>query len=464
MTNFLFTTLPTNDLGLLTRSLPIARELAERAHNVRFCSPARAPSYLIAEAGFENLLPAHPLFSLIAAEPSLRGLLTLIASGKWKARHRSFFRFLWELIPALPIRTAPRSTDVWNMGHAGALMGMLNEGFVRANIESLRELMTSSHVDVVVDFWNPFAVAAARAACIPLVTVIQSDAHPNGHGFVWWKPTPDDVPSPVPVVNQVLADVGLPLINKMEDLSVGDLTLVMGSPETDPLPPGTDAHYIGAVLWQKKGDSLPDWIVNRSRKRPLIWVYSGNPRYGSAGGALDSAVVLEASIAALRDKEVQVVLTTGHHALPKAMMPLPANFHHVPYLPGLAMAEQCDLLIHHGGYGSCQTGLVMGKPAVIIPTFSERESNARRIVSAGAGLMVEVQTVAGKKVARGDAVWKAVNEVLGNHHFAENARRMGDALRLYEGAAGAARLIEKFSEPPVRRDVPQSGLSPVRRG
>jgi hypothetical protein len=45
----LLTTLPTNDLGLVTRSLPIARELVARGHEVAFSNPARAPSKLIAE-------------------------------------------------------------------------------------------------------------------------------------------------------------------------------------------------------------------------------------------------------------------------------------------------------------------------------------------------------------------------------------------------------------------------------
>jgi UDP:flavonoid glycosyltransferase YjiC (YdhE family) len=56
---YLFTTLPTNDLGLLTRSLPIACELRRRGREVVFCSPATAPSQLVAEAGFENLIPQH---------------------------------------------------------------------------------------------------------------------------------------------------------------------------------------------------------------------------------------------------------------------------------------------------------------------------------------------------------------------------------------------------------------------
>lgn len=44
MARFLFTLQISDDLGLLTRSLPIARELAGRGHEVAFCNPARAPS------------------------------------------------------------------------------------------------------------------------------------------------------------------------------------------------------------------------------------------------------------------------------------------------------------------------------------------------------------------------------------------------------------------------------------
>jgi UDP:flavonoid glycosyltransferase YjiC (YdhE family) len=445
VTRYLFTTLPTDDLGLLARSLPIAQALTKSGHSICFCSPARAPSRLIADAGFENVLPRHPLFDLLATDPSLRGLVSLLTSGRWKQRHRSLFRFLRELIPALPLKSAPRSADVWNMDQAGALMGMLNEGFVRANVQSLRDLMVTTASDVVVDFWNPFAVIAARAEKRPLVTVIQSDAHPGSQGFIWWKQAPPNLSSPVPVVNRVLSGLGLPSVRRLEELCVGDLTLVVGTPETDPLPIGSDVIYIGAALWQKHDATLPDWIMSRDRRRPLIWVYSGNPRYASGGQTLDSAVVLQASIAALRHEDVQVVLTTGHHAMLEEMLPLPAHFCHEAYLPGLAMAEQADLLIHHGGYGSCQTGLYMGTPAVIIPTFSERESNARRVASLGAGVIVPVKLVKGVKHVDVTVLRDAVREVLGSPRYAEGARRAGSQLRKYGGAEAAARLIEDFS-------------------
>jgi MGT family glycosyltransferase len=223
------------------------------------------------------------------------------------------------------------------------------------------------------------------------------------------------------------------------------LTLVVGTPETDPLPPETPVAYIGPVLWQQAQAALPGWIADLSRDKPLIWVYSGNPRYGSAGDTLDSIVVLHASIAALRREDVHVVVTTGHHPLPKELLPLPANVRHAPYVPGLAMAERSDLLIHHGGYGSCQTGLYTGTPAVIIPTYAERESNARRIAALGAGAMVPVEYSSGKKQVNMEVLRAAIRRVLGDTSFAESARRVRERLRSYGGAAYAAELIERFS-------------------
>src|SRR5215467_12441829 len=245
MTTFLFTTLPTNDLGLLTRSLPIARELAEQGHTILFCSPANAPSRLIAEAGFHNLLPRHPIYDLMRGDQSLQGLVRFITRGQWRQRYDTLFRFLSQLIPALPLKSAPNTLEVWNMDHAGALMGLLNEGFVRASCSALQATMVDCGADVVVDFWNPLAVIAARTLRKPVITVIQADAHPASQGFIWWKTPPAHLPTPVPVVNKVLAENGLPPVSTLAELCVGDLTLVVGMPQTDPLPVTADVTNVG---------------------------------------------------------------------------------------------------------------------------------------------------------------------------------------------------------------------------
>ena len=446
MTKFLFTTLPTNDLGLLTRSLPIAHELAARGHEICFCSPASAPRRLIAEAGFENRIPRHPLYDFMMRGQSIRGFVRFIASGQWRDSSDSLFHFFGELIQALPIKSTPETQEIWNADHAGALMGMLNEGFVRANCKALRKLIEEYEPDVIVDFWNPFAVIAARSLKKPLVAVIQADAHPASPGFIWWKTPPATIPTPVPVVNKVLVDFNLPPIRTLSELNVGDLSLVIGMPETDPLPASTDVTYIGPILWQKQEAKLPDWIDDLGRDKALIWIYSGNPRYATSGKTFDSMVVLQSCIAALAEENVDVVLTTGYHALPKEVLPLPPNFHHAPYVPGLAMAERSDLLIHHGGYGSCQTGLYMGKPAVIIPTFSERESNARRVAATGAGAVVQVENSAQGKQVNFRELRATIQRVLHDPSFANNAQRISRMLRKYGGASQAAQLIERFSQ------------------
>jgi UDP:flavonoid glycosyltransferase YjiC (YdhE family) len=324
---------------------------------------------------------------------------------------------------------------------------MWNEKNVRCTVAALAKLITDNKPDIVVSFWNPYASIAARVCHKPLVSVLQADVHPRSKGFIWWKQPAGMLPDPVPVVNVILDEYALPRIHRTGDLFVGDLTMVLGTPETDPLPETAGCHYIGAVLWQKEHEKLPDWVCDLGNDRPVVWVYPGNPNYfPGSESPFDSGVILHACIEALRDMDVQVVLTTGHHPLPKNVLPLPANFRHASYVPGIAMAARSDLLIHHGGYGSSQTGLFAGTPAVIIPTYSERESNARRIAAAGAGEFVLPSTdnSGRKKKINAEELRFKIERVLSDPSYRENARRAGEKMRQYGGAPEAARLIECF--------------------
>lgn len=95
-------------------------------------------------------------------------------------------------------------------------------------------------------------------------------------------------------------------------------------------------------------------------------------------------------------------------------------------------------------YGSCQTGLYTGTPALIIPTYSERESNARRIAAQGAGdyIAPKPYITGKKKYVFAEEVRTKVFSILSNVSFAENAKRIGERMKAYGGASEAARLIE----------------------
>ena len=446
MSRFLFTTLPWNDLGLLTRSLPIARGLAARGHEIAFSCPAKAPRTLISDAGFDNLIPEHPIYHVRKRDLCLKGISRLIKSKPWNNAGMSAFRFFLIFFKAVPLKFAPQTAEVWSMDHAAAMTGMMNVNFVKANCEAFTKLIHRFRPDSIVDFWNPFACMAAKVMKIPLISVIQADGHPMAKGFIWWKPQPEKVPSAVPAINRVLAAFGVDQITRIEDLNIGDLTLIIGTPETDPLPASAEGQYIGPVLWQDDKASLPSWFDRLDAEKPIVWVYSGNPRYSKKATALDSEVILLACIEALAELDVHVVLTTGHHSIPEEYLPLPENFHFASYLPGIALAERCDLMIHHGGYGSCQTGLYTGTPAVIIPTFSERESNARRIASLGAGVFILPEVTAGgvKKIAI-EKFQAQVMHVLRTPTFRQRAKKYSQLIRPYGGVDKALYLIEKVA-------------------
>jgi len=408
MKKLLFTTLPSNDLGLLARTVPVAKELSKRGHEVAFCNPAPAPTAVIEEAGLANLPPRL---------------------GPW------------------PTTFAPSTTEVWNVGHFSALIGYLDENSVRGGCEAMMGLMTDYGADVIVDSWNLTSCLAARALRKPLVSIIQADMHPGNRGFIWWKEPPPDIPTPVPGLNRVLSEHGLPLIRKTEELLVGDLTLVAGTPETDPVPEKGNVTHVGPILWQRPDAKLPDWVGALGKERPLVWVYTGNPTYGPIAPWADSIVVLHSCAEALAGEDVEVVLTTGHHPLSEdEVAALPANFHYEPWLPGIAMAEKSDLLIHHGGHGSCMTGLCAGTPAVIIPTYSERESNARRVAAMGAGdIVLLTEAGPGGKQVSVEELRAKVRRVLSDPSFRRNAGRIAETMRTYGGASEAARLIENFA-------------------
>lgn len=409
MAKFLFTMMPANDLGLPSRMVPIARALADRGHEVAVFNPSPAPSKLVADAGLKNLLmPSRPLPD---SPPDLAQ-----ASSAWDAE---------ELLAAL----------------------FRDEDYSRAVIALHVDLVREFAPDLVVDSFGLPTCLAARILSLPLATVLQGNFHPASDGFLWWKgQRPAGLLSAAPVINKVAAEYGLPPVSRCVDYLAGDLSLIVGTSATDPLPASANIAYVGPIVWQRGDAHLPDWLSAVDRDKPVVWVYSGNPRYANAPTPIDSIVVIRAAIAAFSDAPVHVVLTTGYQEVPEEFGTLPANFHHAAYLPGRAMAERSDLMVHHGGHGSVMTGLAAGTPAVILPTITERESNARRVTDLGAGeLVLPVDGDDAEKHIDIQDFSAKVHRVLNDPGYRHSARQVAESMRQYGGAQQAADLIERFA-------------------
>ena len=133
------------DLGLLTRTLPVAKELEKRGHRVAFCNPAHIASKGIGETGMENLPLNHPLMYLGSfGWPNATKFLQLVRSGRMKKEFGGTGNFMKQYGRALPNNFAPSTSEIWDMDHLWALTLALNEGYARCTCEAFMNVMKES--------------------------------------------------------------------------------------------------------------------------------------------------------------------------------------------------------------------------------------------------------------------------------------------------------------------------------
>ena len=130
----------------------------------------------------------------------------------------------------------------------------------------------------------------------------------------------------------------------------------------------------------------------------------------------------------------EVLLSVGDQAPLSAFGPLPENVRIFPRVDQIAVLEQTDIFITHCGMNSASEGLYFGVPLLLLPQTTEQDGVATRIEALGAGLRPESQT--------GPAIAAAVEKLLEDPAYRQNARKIGDSFRACPGAAGAADKIE----------------------
>ena len=247
----------------------------------------------------------------------------------------------------------------------------------------------------------------------------------------------------VQAANAVRRDFGLPSLTDSvtEHSATMDLYLVPSTRafdyERNDLP--ETVHYVGPCVWNKgRTESAPEWL--EALPRPTVHVTEGTMHTGDS-------ILLSAAARGLAGMPGSVVMTTGGR--PPRNLDVDAladNVRVEPWIPHADLMPRTDVLVTTGGAGTVMTALAAGVPMVVVPTEWDKPENAQRVVELGAGIRLSPRRVSPRRLRR------AVEKILGEPRFRENARRFAEGFASLDGLGEAARLLETLAAGAAQRD------------
>ena len=247
-------------------------------------------------------------------------------------------------------------------------------------------------------------------------------------------------------VDELRAAEGLPAMGCGVNERCGQLPLymVLSVAELDfnrrDLPPSV--HYVGACTWHPPEPAgTSEWLDQLPGGRPWVHVTEGTSHY-------QDPFLLRAAVSGLAGAPLEAIITHGRNRGPKEMGLGPAapNVHMAPWLSHDALLPRCEVLVTTGGAGTVIAGLQAGVPLVIVPTTWDKPDNARRVVAAGAGVILP------SRKCTPQSLRAAVEGVLAQPRYRAAAQRCAELLARAPGPSGAAELIEALAPRKRERD------------
>ena len=217
------------------------------------------------------------------------------------------------------------------------------------------------------------------------------------------------------------------------DLLMGDkydLTIVFTSKYFQPNSDEFDDTYkfVGPSIFDRH--ELEDFTIENGENKKVIYISLGTIAntdlefYKSCFEALGS------------NKDLTVIMSIGNKTDIKDLEKIPENFKVYNYVPQLEVLKKVDLFITHGGMNSSSEGLYNNVPLIVVPQFGDQPVVAKRVEELGAGvpLMGDISPL---------AIENAVNKILSDSSYKENAKKVGESLRECGGYKKAAEAIHK---------------------
>ena len=139
-------------------------------------------------------------------------------------------------------------------------------------------------------------------------------------------------------------------------------------------------------------------------------------------------------IEALKDENVEVIISCGKDVDANSLGALPDNIKVFPYVDQLDVLSRTSVFITHCGMNSVSESLYMASSMAFYPQTNEQEAVARRAYEIGAGEYLRDDSV--------DGIKKTIRALLADPKYLRAAKACSDDFRSCPGVKGAADFIE----------------------
>lgn len=410
-------------VGHVTPLLPIARELVERGHDVRFYT-GRAFRSRVAATG-ARFLPVRPELEVDEHDPTARFPERAGLSGVKLIKHI--------------------------VRHEFAADGL-------AQFEDFRAILAEEPADLML-VESTFAGARwvherggppwAVLNITPLM-LGSRDTAPGGFGLppgrgpagrlrdrMLRRLVHRTFRAEIRLFDQLRESIGLPATGEyLTQAPLSPYLFLQGTvpafeyPRAD-LPP--QVHFVGPLLpAPPTGYVRPAWWPDLDAGRPVVHVTQGTLQ-------IDDAQLISPTIRALADEDVLVVATTGGRPVESLGMDrLPGNVRIERFVPHAELLAQVDVMVTNGGYNGFQAALANGVPLVATGRTEDKPEVCARVAWAGVGVNLKAATPSEARIRA------AVRRVLSDPSYRHRAQLLEAAMRAHDAPAEAVDLIERL--------------------
>ena len=134
---------------------------------------------------------------------------------------------------------------------------------------------------------------------------------------------------------------------------------------------------------------------------------------------------------------IQFVVALGNKLDPTSFEPLPSNVILVDSAPQLELLPRASLCITHAGLNTVLEALTNKLPLVALPVTNDQPGVAARIKALGVGEYLGMSEITA------ETLLSAVQKVLTESSYCQNAVKIGDRLKEANGLCLAADLLER---------------------